>query len=76
MGQAQLLGRARFSGGKVYIPVAFGICQFVATASPARADDQGYLAELDANGVTMLDRNFWPINGNRHVRQDSQWCST
>jgi hypothetical protein len=39
---------------------------FLLVAPPqAHADDAGYLAELQSDGVMMLNRNFWVINGHR-----------
>jgi hypothetical protein len=37
----------------------------IATASPARAGDQSYINELRADGVFMINENFWIINGHR-----------
>jgi len=38
---------------------------FLLVAPQAHADDQGYIAELQADGVGMINQNFWIINGHR-----------
>jgi hypothetical protein len=49
-----------------YLAVAvIAAAGLLVSPATARADDQGYLNELQADGVFMSNQNMWVINGHR-----------